>query len=1529
MEQANMMPGNGMSQQNMGGMQRAQQGNQQQQVYAVIKQKLNEAKYTLGQGWHTTFTMDARANQVMQMVTNLRMLQSDPQQCLNVAMTFESKIIMAAQNKEDYYAQMKAKMNDIMRKRAENAQNAQNGMGMQPSNNNMMNMPGNGNGQMNQQNPAMLSHLQRPMQPSPLPMQDQQPTTLNPAALQNMGMPTQMSNVGPGMAQQNPAGQAMNMQEQQALMKMVKMIFDSMHEEQKAKLRTEFLANLPEKDRMEMANKPSDPLLRALLPRAKQEIAKQRARQQQQQNMNVNGMQMGQMPQAGAPGIDFSSIIAQQANAMKMQESGDQVVPASNNNSFTGGTMPQNVNPQMLANQNSQQANNNPQLQQLLMQQQQQQRMQQSMNVLAQRQAQQQQQQVSQLRGQPGGLNAPNALNGGPAGQVNSPAMSMLNRPMAPPGQAGPGTPQPNRPLQQPNNATANSAAQLLQHHQQMMNQNNQGINQPGLVPPQHTQPRTKQEIQAFFNDPQIRAKLSLMSPEERQQIMNGLSAGRGPQDVMAAMQNNAPPPMTNQASMPGAFANGQVMNGMPTSIGTNVPQFNAQPPSSQQGQQQPQMTTLQMQQRMQQQQRARATDIRPFPPQLLQQLGVAVPDNVKVWGQLKQHIHRHQSVLPPNTNMKVQQAQNQWFATHPEEVELGMQILRQQLQRQAQAQQANQQQLATPVGGPPGMPMANSQAPPAQMIPPTAPMQVPNQNGQMAAQSGMPQVPGPRPMSGPPPPTAIDVQNFRNTYPPAQGLSDDQVKEQIWKGRRAQHAKLVQQQREEALKHAQVQRTQQQANAQGQNGGQPPQQQQRPGQANNQSQAQGQKRPPQSVDNDDVMEIPNPNAPPQGFPMQDGQAQAMNQQRLGMNPHQYQMFMKMSPEKRQAAMEDMQTRRNQQAEALKKAQMGLPNNDQFGGPVGPSLQQQQQQQQQAAKNPLMQKINAMYAEVERNTPKGLPIVLTSEEIELAKNMLRRLWLPMVRMYTTFPLAASQPNFEKILQGAMRAKVQIGQQISDQDAKLKDYLSLGPEELKKVEYAMHVYFKEIKAVKERMDAGKARAGQQQQQQMTSQVPMQAPPQAQQHTPAATGKPASQPQAPPLNRTASHTRKASANSKAPPAPTEDKSFDWTTAGPHGVPKYESNRKELTPDKLKFPPTKKRRTGPESQDPTPAAQMGTPGALPSPSVPGKAQGQSQPRKSQPPLVKQEPEADRTIIRCSDPGCERSIKGFESEEELKKHESVEHAPIEDPLEFLLDNAAQFSGVDRDGLELPKPATIKTAPRATSVPAAKPGMKRDARTPNIKQEVSTPQGPMLSNKGQAKPTSTAAVASVLPIREKTLREVLEERMGFVPLVKPMPVPEDTAAPTNTDNGFNDLMLGTLGDDEGISDWTGDFAGVTDWGLRPDEMQDMSSPELTPPSDAVSQSSRSSDISEAERLRINFEWDPFGNGDTQVPEALRRLTLGLGASPSNNNEDVDMTDGDGEKNEKKADVDEWDWSADERTDWNTLFGANAGLEGL
>ncbi|KAK0923319.1 hypothetical protein LTR91_024017 [Friedmanniomyces endolithicus] len=1050
------------------------------------------------------------------------------------------------------------------------------------------------------------------------------------------------------------------------------------------------------------------------------------------------------------------------------------------------------------------------------------------------------------------------------------------------------------------------------------------------------------QQLQSLLRDPSFQANLNNMQPAERERVMRGLMAGQRPQEAFNAPQAKLPSWMAPDPDVLGALPPGQLngVNGMPSNIGTNVPQFNSQPPSSQQPQQQPQMNAMQMQQRLQQQQqypqmRLRAMDLRPFPQQLLHQLGVAVPENVKVWGQLKQHIHRHQSVLPPNTNAKVQEAQGQWFETHPEEISLGMQAIKMQLQRQQQAQQARQAQQADQQR-PPGMQMPNGQAPPAQMIPPAAPMQAPNQNGNNATPQAMMQAQGPRPIPTPQPPTANEVQAYRLNVLGAASMTDEQTYELLWQKRREHHAKLLQQQRGEALKHAQMQRSQQLAqgaagggNQQGQRAGQP--QPQRPAPVNQPGQAQGQKRTQQSSENDDVMEIPNPNAPPAQAPaMQGSQSQLTNlQQGPRMNAQAADTFSKLPPEKRAQALALWQARRDNKAhvETLKKVQMGLPVTNQVNAPPGPPQQQPNQvpatSHSAAQKGQMLQKLQAMYAEVERQTPKGPAVMMDAESMQQAHQMLVQLWGPMLRMQSTFIVASQLPGFEQRLRAAMKAKIMIGQNLADEKGTLKGHMSLGMSDLKNVEGAMHAYFKDMKAAKERMDADRARVQQ-------GQPPAGAPPPAQQ-----------QPQAPPLNRAGSkggQGRSGSSNGRAPPAPTDNKSFDWDSP--------------FQAEKLKLPAHKKRRTGQQgSQETTPVAQTGTtPGAMPSPSVPGiKKQTPDQGRKPQPALVKQESEAERAMVRCSDLACERSVQGFENEEQLRKHEAEEHAPIVDPMEFLLESAAQALGVNRNGKVLPPPKQekVQPAPRGPFAPAAKPVVKRDARSPNVKPEVATPQTVGAASKAPAKPTTAAGTAAPeQPAKEKTLREVLEERMGFVPRAKPPPQQQDPSTSQPADDIFHDVLHDTLSGAEGFSDWMAELATITHWGPLPDGSQQQdtlssSSPEPTPPSDVQSlSSSRSSEISESERLRINFEWDPWDNGDTDVPEVLKMRALGLGAaspfvSGGQEEQDLEMAEGDvvegsGGKEEKAAEeVDEWEWSADERTDWNTLFGANAGLEGL
>ncbi|KAK4541700.1 hypothetical protein LTR36_007409 [Oleoguttula mirabilis] len=1599
-----------MPPQNVAGMQRAQQGNISTQLHAKILHDLQQTLNMVGTGWQSTFDPKQRAMKIMQLVSGLRLLNPDVQSCLRIAMPFELRTVQHAPSRDVYDAEMKRKLDEITAKRAQHASmQMPNGMQMDPNmalasnmqNNGManMNLQNGGmsmpNGQANgnaagQQNTGFPAHLQRQMKPSQLALA-QHPGTMDPSALQSQSQIPEANQVQHQQPpNRNPGGQgAASQVDPRDALAFAHAIYDRMPEDQKTRERTNWLAGLNDQQRAQVAaaSGTNDPLLHIfLVNQARNRLAASRYTMQpgQGQQPNTGGLPMGNqqnmmggdlaqppVSQAGAPGIDYSSIMGQQASALKQQESGEQVVPASNNVSFNlgaaGMNMPQAINPQMLGNQQGSNPQLTNQMQQIMMQQQKQQMMQRQ-NVLAQQQALHQQQQANQLRGQPGGLNAPNALNGGPAGQVNSPAMSMLNRPIALPGQVTPGTPQPNRAPGQPAQTPQNAAAMnLMQHHQHMIGQNSQGAN-----------PSTQQQN----NQQEIMKQLLQSLPVQLQQhviqkrvSMDGLRSlvlkWRQQQQINQQNGNmlNAQPGQSGVPNM-GMNVNAQPqMNGMQDAQGNATPMFNSQPPPNQQPPA-AQMDQAQLQQRLQAQHqhqqgllRQRAMDSRPFPKLVLTQIGVSVPQDVQSWGKLKNHLMQNQSVLPPQVMEKVRAMQQSWFETHPEEMNLASQALRQHMQLQQQQQQGQRQQggqpqpQQPPMSGPPSISMQNGQAPPAQMVPPAAPMQQPQAPNQDLGPQGMNQ----GQLLNVPPPTMQEVQAFREQYVQAAGHADEQIRSVLWNKKRRQVAQQMQlqAQQQEALRNAQIQRAQAAAGQQGggrpngaQGQRQPQQQQVPPGQQQPAgAQAQGQKRsqpPVPTASNDDLMEIPNPNAPPpaqmgapQAPPMQPSksqqqaaQQQASQQGPRGNMPTKEQMA-QWPPEKRAQLMAMIQQKTRGQNEALRKAQMGISNNQQHQPPTQqPQAQAQQSQGQtsgtvaQETQKQQMQTLQALYKEVERSNPKGPAVEINEEGMQQAQALLKRLWQPTLRMQTTFLVAMSIPNFEKKLRGAIKARVQVMQNLTE-EGMIKTYLSLSVQQLRELEGVVSQYCREVKAGKEMIDAerGQRQAGQQQQRQQNpqqmpaqAQAQVQAQTQAQQRPPSATTKPqhASQP-APPTPSERGHGRKASSNSKAPPAPTEHKTFDWGLPSPHGVPKYEVVRNnELTTDKLKFPPNKKRKPNQSdnSQDSTPAGQTVTPGAVASPNVSAKLPSPEQTRKQQQQVKQDMAEREREEQRkwrCNETLCEASITGYETEGELKRHAAAEHAPVEDPLAFLLDNAAGALGVDQAGKALPATrvkamADVKVQPRATTVPGSRAG---------VKQEVATPPVPGPASKSKGKMAITAAPLVAAPAKEKTLREALEEQMGYKHFAETDHTDATMSdAPKVDIEDWRDMLQGSLSNGADVADWSsfGQHSKI-DWGLP---QYSDSSPDMTP-SDGTA-SSRASDVSQSERLRINMEWDAFGNGDIHVPEALRMQTLGLG--------DVAEMGGGAAGKDGGGQDDEWDWSRDEEVrDWDTLFGPNAGLE--
>lgn len=1513
------------------------------------------------------------------------MLDSDLGKCLQTAVAFEFRTVQEAPNREAYEMNLKRKLEDIQQKRAQRANPMmQHGMPVNPNMNmppnvqnmhgmagmNMANAMGMPNGQMNMNDPMQHSgfpaHLQRPMQPSPMP---RQPSTMDPSHLQQNNMQHQMPNMNQGQPQQpqnfqqgnpGPLGQP----SQQETQNWAKNLYDKMPETKKAQIRANVMKGFSEQQKATAIAEGDLYVMKFLFQKSQEMIIKSRM-QGQQRGANGGPMQMGgqqnmsasngQQPSASQP--DFSTFLGQQANAMKQQESGEQVVPASNNANFMGAGMnvPQGVNPQMLGNQqaNPQMTNQMPQL----MMQQQKQQMMQRQNALAQQQALQQQQQANQLRGQPGGLNAPNALNGGPPGQAGSPEMSMLNRPIGPSNQASSTPQQQNRPPSQQLPPTPQNTAnlQLLQHHQQMMSQGGpQGqVGGPQQISEQQRNTQLQQMLSSLpphireklahtnWNPDQLRQFIMQFQQKAQQQgrnMMNGQPGQPGQPGVppnMAMPMNQMPPGMMNNMA-------GSNMQGNAT------PSFNSQPPHTQHPQQ---AHGAQLQQRPNQQSqhlKQRAMDSRPFPKELLSQLNIPVPPDVLSWGRLKQHLMNN---MPRQVVQRVMQAQLVWFEERPEEMNAALHALRQHvLQQQAQVQghgtMPGHPGQPQPVSGPMGMPMPNGQAPPAQMVPPSAQMQQAQSTNQGPFPPGANQG-GLRPPPLPQPSSIEEIQAFRGRYVQLQGKSDDEVKTMIWNHKQKNYTSALHQfQQQEALRNAQIQRAQPPVGQQGnmpQNAApvqHPPQQPQRPQQIP--TPQQGQKRPQPTPSSDDVVEIPNPNqrqpqqlGAPQAPSMQSGKPQQQSRPQPPQMPSKEQLA-KMPREQQQQFVAAFQRKQQAEAEALRKAQMGVGNNNQSQTQAQPPLQHPngqppaQPNAQNSTQPPTESatlKYATMFKELERRFPKGPAVQIDAAGLQRSQEIMRKLWPQMTKSFSSLRPALQQfPRLENVVRAMMKAFLQFRQNCADEHGNFKDYLSLTVPDLQQMEQVIVNYFMQIKMAKESKSAADSKRQQPEQAQTAQQGGQAATASAQ---PKAKRQPASQPlPTPPAQQQQQqqgNARKLPSNNKAPPAPTENKTFDWGPS-PHGVPKYDQGRSELTSDKLKIPNKKRKHNQSDSPASTPAAPAGTPGiAAVSPGAPVKAPSPEQLKRQQQVTKQEVAEREKEAAkewRCDDQLCDGSVSGFESQEELTKHLEAEHKPVDDPLEFLLAQEAKML-----------PVTPESNGKEQSNARLPPGLHRvvKSQTPGVKQEVATPAT------AGAKPESKTPIATqpAEAKKEKTLQEAMEEKIGFTRPTSPSAV----ALVTEDDSLWQNLLNDTFDPlPLDINDWTCFNAppgGTVDWGLRPDPPE--SSPDLTPSSGTSTGSSgRESDISHYERLKINMEWDPWGTGDTQVPEALRNMT-GLGLSDpqqqaKSGGVDTDMPDAEAGKVAEKKSDDDLDWSRDENDDWELLFGRQlheAGMDGI
>lgn len=156
------------------------------------------------------------------------------------------------------------------------------------------------------------------------------------------------------------------------------------------------------------------------------------------------------------------------------------------------------------------------------------------------------------------------------------------------------------------------------------------------------------------------------------------------------------------------------------------------------------------------------------------------------------------------------------------------------------------------------------------------------------------------------------------------------------------------------------------------------------------------------------------------------------------------------------------------------------------------------------------------------------------------------------------------------------------------------------------------------------------------------------------------------------------QKNNISNRAPAAPTSPQPpFTFGAQSPQGLAKYPDKPNGLTQDKLSLPSTKRRKGN----------QMTTVTATSAP-APGISKP-AQANKST--IIDTQLAVPASGIKCPLSNCESSEKEFVTQIELDAHASEVHGPkeppIEDPLQWTLQQARLGVGLDETGKSIPRP--------------------------------------------------------------------------------------------------------------------------------------------------------------------------------------------------------------------------------------------------
>ncbi|KAJ4993670.1 hypothetical protein SVAN01_00724 [Stagonosporopsis vannaccii] len=1480
------------------------------------------------QGWQQSTPPEERGQLAFQFFTQFRLLKSETPEidAMRTSLSFESQVFMTSQTKDQYVSNIKQKLLQMTAARQQQSQRMQNNLGN-------MNMPMNGMnpaqmnmmGQNGPQGPRQATpqqfnqgfpnaQLQRPMQVSPVPMQQ---------GGSSMGMNVGTPNLNQGQQNQQP-----NMQQQQRLPQqaesqfinqLAKKLLDSCAAEVRLKFQNEVNA-WPEEKKQQLLQQGIDPLFfrfrthaELLYRNGKVSIPKQQGANQMggQQNGQPNQMQ-GQQANMGQrqsdPTFDFNAITNQQLGAVRLQDSGAEVVPASNNNNngaqmgaFGQGGQQQNAAlaqrqaSQVAYQQGFQQRQANASQIQMAQAQAQQQAQAQARAQLDQQQRAQQaalqaRNQNQLLQGQIGGLNLP-------PGSQQSPAMPLLTRPMNPPGQQGPTTPQ-QRPPQahvpqmtpQPGQGQTEQVSALLREAQQRsaaaaaLGQPNGPLSSQARLAmmPADIDHHAKEQL-LKVPDQNFRAILANYVSQQRrnQALQTGMMAG-GP--GTPGQRNMLPfnQPAGMQPGMAGQMIGGPNMANM-----NNM--ANMARPGMGLGQQTPGAVGGQPQQMAQRgmltPQRIMAaqallqsnpgiianTDGRPFPPEVVgPQVRQNLPADVKSWGQLKQWAQQNPAILPPTETQKL----------------LMLQVIHFQNMLQRQQQQQQQQQMP---GGAPQPNNATGMAPPAPMTP--------------AQGQGRP-LQQPMNMANLPPisVTQQELQIFRQKMAPqnpqVMNMPDEQLRNivisQKMKSRQQQQAMLVQQQQQQRNMLQQQQQQQQQQQIPQQAPPQAPQQQPNRPAAAQGPQATPQAKPPARPAQ---MAQPTPNPAKNLKRPNEDSAEGTADQASGNAPQASMGAQRPLPHLTQEQISKLTPTQQAQVKAqLLKAQdaSNAGKVPQQSRPV-PSADDLRARISDPVR---MNKLTTIMAEVERTLPAGQPTQIPPQvraslqgTLQKQLSMLKKVDGAIRAFYASFDVDSGS---EGVIRQIMTARCLLFREMNLENGMLNDQITLPTDGFKA----------HLRTILNFVTKIGARMSQTQQQNANAQA---VPQQAQTGSDPSLATPPAQLNAANLKQHTESQQRGS-NSKAPQAPTTDRPPFPLGGGqsPSGAPKYFDEAPRLT--NLVLPDKKRQRMDGGSAS-------STPGPKPSPRM-GAGKGNSPELKRQPVPDKQAP--PKATFKCKEGACEYSVRGFDTQGELDAHISIAHAIHDNPLQFALESMADYLEVDAKTGDpkvdvnasklTTKPAPVPAVPRApaqaTKTEHAS-GTAQNASTPAGQHASATPMARIPTQTGiknspsanllktpqaiakaatpstgpQAKPTPTSAAKLAAKEPAPVLAAEPEKSQDMQPMFPASLLDcsyEETFATLDANGPFTVLDLKDVDNT---------------WVVR----SRPSSPTQTPDSSAKdTPSTRQSDISENDNLQISLDmdmpdaWMMGMNGDVlpldmQLSDDLQ--TLGVSLPPMDSDE--------------------------------------------